>query len=105
MRSRPVKRIKDVRNLRARQFPEDAGPLAHPVRPDSYIAIDNFYTATVYEKRSAEPTSELQSLMRSSYAVFCLTQTAPRGQPLVLRKPTTHNTSAAAAVRVAQAGR
>src|SRR3546814_4946125 len=39
-----------VRNLRARQFPEDAGPLAHPVRPDSYIAIDNFYTATVYEK-------------------------------------------------------
>jgi aminopeptidase N len=50
MRSRPVKRIKDVRNLRARQFPEDAGPLAHPVRPDSYIAIDNFYTATVYEK-------------------------------------------------------
>lgn len=52
MRSRPVKRIQDVRNLRARQFPEDAGPLAHPIRPDSYIAIDNFYTATVYEKGS-----------------------------------------------------
>ncbi|MGE0653331.1 MAG: aminopeptidase N, partial [Alphaproteobacteria bacterium] len=50
MRSRPVKRIQDVRSLRARQFPEDAGPLAHPVRPDAYIAIDNFYTATVYEK-------------------------------------------------------
>ncbi len=50
MRSRPVKRIQDVRGLRARQFPEDAGPLAHPVRPDSYIAIDNFYTATVYQK-------------------------------------------------------
>ena len=50
MRSRPVKRIQDVRSLRARQFPEDAGPLAHPVRPDSYIAIDNFYTATVYQK-------------------------------------------------------
>ncbi len=50
MRSRPVARIQEVRNLRARQFPEDAGPLAHPIRPDSYIAIDNFYTATVYEK-------------------------------------------------------
>jgi len=50
MRSRPVARIQEVRQLRARQFPEDAGPLAHPIRPDSYIAIDNFYTATVYEK-------------------------------------------------------
>ena len=50
MRSRPVQRIQAVRALRARQFPEDAGPLAHPIRPDSYIAIDNFYTATVYEK-------------------------------------------------------
>ena len=39
-----------MRRLRAAQFPEDAGPLAHPVRPDSYIAIDNFYTPTVYEK-------------------------------------------------------
>jgi aminopeptidase N len=45
-----VRRIRDVRFLRARQFPEDAGPLAHPVRPPSYIAIDNFYTVTVYEK-------------------------------------------------------
>lgn len=52
MRSRPVKRIQDVRGLRARQFPEDAGPLAHPVRPESYMAIDNFYTATVYQKGS-----------------------------------------------------
>ena len=50
MRSRPVQRIKDVRRLWAYQFPEDAGPLAHPPRPDSYITIDNFYTATVYEK-------------------------------------------------------
>jgi aminopeptidase N len=49
-RSRPVQRIKDVRRLRARQFPEDAGPLAHPVRPQSFLKIDNFYTATVYEK-------------------------------------------------------
>ncbi len=47
-----VKRISDVRALRARQFPEDNGPLAHPVRPDSYIEINNFYTATVYEKGS-----------------------------------------------------
>ena len=50
MGSPAVKRIGDVRRLRAAQFPEDDGPLAHPVRPDSYIAIDNFYTPTVYEK-------------------------------------------------------
>jgi aminopeptidase N len=49
-RSRPVQRIKDVKRLRARQFGEDAGPLAHAVRPSSYQKIDNFYTATVYEK-------------------------------------------------------
>ena len=48
--SRVVKRIGDVRALRAAQFREDAGPLAHPVQPDSYIAIDNFYTATIYNK-------------------------------------------------------
>jgi aminopeptidase N len=50
MRSAAVERIGDVRALRMRQFQEDAGPLAHPVRPDSYLTIDNFYTATVYEK-------------------------------------------------------
>ncbi len=50
MGSRAVKRISDVRALRARQFPEDAGPMAHPVRPDSYVEVNNFYTATVYEK-------------------------------------------------------
>jgi aminopeptidase N len=50
MGSRAVKRLKDVRRLRAAQFPEDAGPMAHPVRPDSYIEIDNFYTPTVYDK-------------------------------------------------------
>ena len=49
-RSRTVQRIQEVRQLKARQFPEDAGPLAHPVRPASYIEINNFYTATVYEK-------------------------------------------------------
>jgi aminopeptidase N len=48
--SRAVRRIGDVRMLRAMQFPEDDGPLAHPVRPDSYIRIDNFYTPTVYNK-------------------------------------------------------
>jgi aminopeptidase N len=48
--SAPVKRIEDVRALRAAQFQEDAGPLAHPVRPESYIEIANFYTATVYNK-------------------------------------------------------
>jgi aminopeptidase N len=50
MRSRAVKRIADVRTLQARQFPEDAGPLAHPVRPEIYYEINNFYTPTVYEK-------------------------------------------------------
>ncbi len=50
MRSRAVRRIKDVIRLRARQFAEDAGPLAHAVRPDAYARIDNLYTATVYEK-------------------------------------------------------
>jgi aminopeptidase N len=48
--ARAVKRIDDVRRLRAAQFPEDAGPMAHPVRPDSYLEINNFYTPTVYEK-------------------------------------------------------
>jgi len=48
--SRPVQRIQEVRALRAAQFPEDAGPMAHPVRPDSYMEIRNFYTMTVYEK-------------------------------------------------------
>ncbi|MCW3846373.1 aminopeptidase N [Sphingomonas sp. LB-2] len=48
--SKAVKRIEDVRALRASQFPEDAGPLAHPVRPDAYIEISNFYTATIYNK-------------------------------------------------------
>jgi aminopeptidase N len=52
LRSRPVQRIKDVMRLRARQFAEDAGPLAHPVRPDKYGSIDNLYTATIYEKGS-----------------------------------------------------
>jgi len=50
MQSRAVKRISDIKDLMARQFPEDAGPMAHPVRPERYVEINNFYTATVYEK-------------------------------------------------------
>ncbi len=52
MQSAAEQRIDDVKALRARQFPEDAGPQAHPVRPESYIEINNFYTSTVYEKGS-----------------------------------------------------
>jgi aminopeptidase N len=48
--SRPVVRIQEVRSLRERQFPEDAGPMAHSVRPDSYVEVNNFYTSTVYDK-------------------------------------------------------
>ena len=48
--ARTVKRIEDVRVLRTVQFPEDAGPMAHPVRPESYVEINNFYTVTIYEK-------------------------------------------------------
>ena len=51
-RSAPVKRIAEIRTLKAHQFPEDSGPLSHPVRPSTYREINNFYTATVYEKGS-----------------------------------------------------
>jgi len=60
--SAAVKRIEDVRTLRAAQFPEDAGPLAHPIRPESYIEISNFYTATVYNK-GAEVIRMLHTLL------------------------------------------
>ncbi len=60
--SQPVKRITDVRLLRDHQFPEDAGPMAHPVRPSSYIEINNFYTVTVYEK-GAELIRMLHTLL------------------------------------------
>ncbi|SMO99466.1 aminopeptidase N [Paracoccus laeviglucosivorans] len=62
MRSAAVKRIHDVQTLRARQFREDAGPLAHPPRPDHYQEINNFYTATVYEK-GAEVIGMLKRLV------------------------------------------
>ncbi|MBT6543007.1 MAG: aminopeptidase N, partial [Rhodobacteraceae bacterium] len=61
-RSASVKRINDVINLRGRQFREDNGPLAHPVRPDSFVEINNFYTATVYEK-GAELIRMLKTLI------------------------------------------
>lgn len=61
MNSRTVKRIEDVGFLRANQFAEDAGPMAHPVRPDSFIEISNFYTLTVYEK-GAEVVRMLHTL-------------------------------------------
>ncbi|NUZ05498.1 aminopeptidase N [Piscinibacter koreensis] len=60
--ARAVKRIEDVRGLRQVQFPEDAGPMAHPVRPDSYVEINNFYTATVYEK-GGEVVRMMQTLV------------------------------------------
>ena len=60
--ARAVKRIEDVRQLRQIQFPEDAGSMAHPVRPDSYVEINNFYTATVYEKGS-EVVRMMQTLV------------------------------------------
>ena len=60
--SRAVKRIRDVRLLRTHQFAEDAGPMAHPVRPDSYIEISNFYTVTIYNK-GAEVIRMLHTLL------------------------------------------
>ena len=62
--ARAVKRIEDVRGLRAAQFVEDAGPMSHPVRPDQYVEISNFYTATIYEK-GAEVVRMMQSLVSS----------------------------------------
>ena len=60
--AKAVKRIEDVRVLRTAQFPEDAGPMAHPVRPDSYVEINNFYTVTIYEK-GAEVVRMMQTLV------------------------------------------
>ena len=66
--ARAVKRIEDVRVLRTAQFPEDAGPMSHPVRPDSYVEISNFYTVTIYEK-GAEVVRMMQTLVgRSGFA-------------------------------------
>jgi aminopeptidase N len=62
MTSKAVQRIKDVTRLRTAQFAEDAGPLAHPIRPESYVEMSNFYTATVYEK-GAEVVRLYQTLL------------------------------------------
>ncbi len=62
MLSRAVKRLEDVRTLKERQFAEDAGPLSHPIRPSSYIEINNFYTATIYEK-GAEVIRMIETLI------------------------------------------
>ena len=62
LHNRQTARIREVRTLRAAQFPEDAGPMAHPIRPESYIEINNFYTATVYEK-GAEVIRMIQTLI------------------------------------------
>ena len=64
MTSRSIKRIDDVKRLRLAQFSEDAGPMAHPIRPESYISMDNFYTATVYEK-GAEVIRMIDTLVSS----------------------------------------
>jgi aminopeptidase N len=67
--ARAVKRIEDVRVLRTAQFPEDAGPMVHPVRPDSYIEINNFYTVTIYEK-GAEVVRMMHTLVgREGFAL------------------------------------
>ena len=71
--AKAVKRIEDVRLLRTAQFPEDAGPMAHPVRPDSYVEINNFYTVTIYEKGS-EVVRMMQTL-----AAPALTSTGTEG--------------------------
>ncbi|KAF4516441.1 hypothetical protein B566_EDAN003187 [Ephemera danica] len=62
LHNRSVARIREVRGLRAAQFPEDAGPMAHPIRPGSFVEINNFYTATVYEK-GAEVIRMIQTLI------------------------------------------
>lgn len=65
MTSKTVARIQDVNMMRIRQFPEDAGPLAHPVQPDAYLEINNFYTATVYNK-GAEVIRMMQTILGES---------------------------------------
>jgi aminopeptidase N len=76
--ARAVKRIEDVRVLRTAQFPEDAGPMAHPVRPDSYIEINNFYTVTIYEKGAEVVRMQHNLVGREGFA---------QGHEAVLRAP------------------
>lgn len=92
MTSRAVKRIEDVMMMRTAQFSQDAGPMAHPIRPDSYIKMDNFYTVTVYEKVCfdyallhvphiswcylAKSMASSELFVDSSWYVFCIQVTA-----------------------------
>ena len=69
--SRAVTRIQEVRGLRAAQFPEDAGPMAHPVRPQSYVEIRNFYTMTVYEKGAEVVRMQHTLLGRGRFQPAC----------------------------------
>ena len=62
MNSKAVNRIENVVSLRASQYAEDAGPMSHPIRPESYISMDNFYTSTVYNK-GAEIIRMYQTLL------------------------------------------
>jgi aminopeptidase N len=73
---RAVTRIDQVRTLRQAQFPEDAGPMAHPVRPDSFVEINNFYTVTVYEK-GAEVVRMYQTLLGREASARAWTCTSP----------------------------
>ena len=66
--ARAVKRIDDVRVLRTVQFPEDSGPMAHPVRPDSYVEINNFYTVTIYEKGAEVVRMQAELVGREGFA-------------------------------------
>ncbi len=94
MRSRAVERISDVRGLRLAQFPEDGGPLAHPVRPEVYHEINNFYTSTVYEK-GAEIVRMLRTLIGDGafrrgmdiyFEQFRRDRRDGRGLPVLLRR-------------------
>ena len=83
--ARAVKRIEDVRVLRTAQFPEDAGPMAHPVRPDSYIEINNFYTVTVYEK-GAEVVRMQQTLAANAATQVSSREGFARGMTLYFQR-------------------
>jgi aminopeptidase N len=108
--ARAVKRIEDVRVLRTAQFPEDAGPMAHPVRPDQYLEINNFYTVTVYEK-GAEVVRMMQTLVgregfakASARAWSCTSSatTAMRSPATTSRRPSPTPTPSAAGALLPQ---
>ena len=85
MNSRPVKRIQDVVRLRTAQFSEDSGPIAHPIRPESYIKMDNFYTVTVYEK-GAEIIRVYHTLLGKDGFRYCDLQRETGKNYILLRR-------------------